>query len=265
MNEKEFLLKLNSIIITDKYNNDFINNIFNIIKTYLKADETIYSKLDDNSYKVLKDDILIKLDNSILIIKKVKKELNDLDFFKEFLTSILNNMFKNIIITEKLKNEKYTDSMLQIYNRLAYENLLKEKEFNHVGIIFLDVNYLGVINNTYGHEEGDLLLKTISSCLKKHFRKTDIYRIGGDEIVIIVKNISKELFVSKTKDMLTSISNIPYSVSIGVRYEDKTCDLKSSVKVANFLMEENKEEFRKNNPDKYVNKYQVKFIGSKLK
>lgn len=265
MNEKEFLLKLNSIIITDEYNNDFINNIFNIIKTYLKADEIIYSKLDDNSYKVLKDDILIKLDNSILIIKKVKKELNDLDFFKEFLTSILNNMFKNIIITEKLKNEKYTDSMLQIYNRLAYENLLKEKEFNHVGIIFLDVNYLGVINNTYGHEEGDLLLKTISSCLKKHFRKTDIYRIGGDEIVIIVKNISEELFVSKTKDMLTSISNTPYSVSIGVRYEDKTCDLKSSVKVANFLMEENKEEFRKNNPDKYVNKYQVKFIGSKLK
>lgn len=265
MNEKEFLLKLNSIIITDEYNNDFINNIFNIIKTYLKADETIYSKLDDNSYEVLKDDILIKLDNSILIIKKVKKELDDLDFFKEFLTSILNNMFKNIIIIEKLKNEKYTDSMLQIYNRLAYENLLKEKEFNHVGIIFLDVNYLGVINNTYGHEEGDLLLKTISSCLKKHFRKTDIYRIGGDEIVIIVKNISKELFVSKTKDMLTSISNTPYSVSIGVRYEDKTCDLKSSVKVANFLMEENKEEFRKNNPDKYVNKYQVKFIGSKLK
>ena len=65
--------------------------------------------------------------------------------------------------------------------------------------------------------------------------------------------------------MLTSISNTPYSVSIGVRYEDKTCDLKSSVKAANFLMEENKEEFRRNNPDKYINKYQVKFIGDKLK
>ena len=64
--------------------------------------------------------------------------------------------------------------------------------------------------------EGDLLLKTISSCLKKHFRKTDIYRIGGDEIVIIVKNIAEYLFISKTKDMLTSISNTPYSVSIGV-------------------------------------------------
>lgn len=134
MNEKEFLLKLNSIIITDEYNNDFINNIFNIIKTYLKADEIIYSKFkrnDDsttnNDFKVTSSDILIKLNNSYLIIKKVKKELDNLDFFKEFLTSILNNMFKNIIITEKLKNEKYTDSMLQIYNRLAYENLLKEK------------------------------------------------------------------------------------------------------------------------------------------
>ena len=272
MNEKEFLLKLNSIIITDKYNNDFINNIFNIIKTYLKDDEIIYSKFkrnDDpttnNDFKVTSSDILIKLDNSYLIIKKVKKELDNLDFFKEFLTSLLNNMFKNIIITDKLKNEKYTDSMLEIYNRLAYENLLKEKEFNQVGIIFLDVNYLGVINNTYGHEAGDLLLKTISSCLKKHFRKTDIYRIGGDEIVIIVKNIAEYLFISKTKDMLTSISNTPYSVSIGVRYEDKTCDLKSSVKIANFLMEEKKEEFRRNNPDKYINKYQVKFIGDKLK
>ena len=120
MNEKEFLLKLNSIIITDKYNNDFINNIFNIIKTYLKADEIIYSKFkrnDDpttnNDFKITSTDILIKLDNSYLIIKKVKKELDNLDFFKEFLTSILNNMFKNIIITDKLKNEKYTDSMLE--------------------------------------------------------------------------------------------------------------------------------------------------------
>ena len=97
MNEKEFLLKLNSIIITDEYNNDFFNDIFNIIKTYLKADEIIYSKFNNTSYKVLKNDILIKLDNSYLIIKKVKKELDDLDFFKEFLTSILNNMFKNTI------------------------------------------------------------------------------------------------------------------------------------------------------------------------
>ena len=68
MNEKEFLLKLNSIIITDEYNNDFINNIFNIIKTYLKADEIIYSKFkrnDDsttnNDFKVTSSDILIKL------------------------------------------------------------------------------------------------------------------------------------------------------------------------------------------------------------
>lgn len=272
MDDEKFLLKLNSIIINDKYTNDFTNNIFNMIKTYLKADEIIYSKIkqdDDlnnsNNFNLTNLDLLIKLNDSFLIIKNVKKELNNLYFFKEFLASILNNMFKNIIITEDLRNEKYTDSMLQIYNRQAYENLLKEKEFNQVGVIFIDVNYLGVINNTYGHSAGDLLLKTISSCLKKHFRKNDIYRIGGDEFVIIAQNISKELFALKTKDMLNTISDTSYSVSIGVRYEDNSLNLEDLVKEANILMEKNKEEFRKNNPDKYIDKYKVKFIGDKSK
>lgn len=47
------------------------------------------------------------------------------------------------------------------------------------GVAFVDANGLGVVNNMYGHESGDNLLKIVADCLKQYFRYCDIYRIGG--------------------------------------------------------------------------------------
>lgn len=89
------------------------------------------------------------------------------------------------------------------------------------GVAFADVNGLGVVNNMYGHEYGDNLLKIVADCLKQYFRYCDIYRIDGDELVIIVENISEYLFLTKL-DMATSIiSKTSYTVSVGVMYQDE--------------------------------------------
>ena len=91
-------------------------------------------------------------------------------------------MFKNKAIVEALKREKYLDSTLKVYNRRAYDELLhgNKKQFQNVGILFVDANGLGILNNTYGYQKGDELLKTVSTSLKYNFRLSDIYRIGGD-------------------------------------------------------------------------------------
>ena len=62
------------------------------------------------------------------------------------------------------------DPLLSVYNRSAYTDLLHSKKpFKSTGVAFVDVNGLGVENNMYGHEAGDLMLQTIIKCLKISF------------------------------------------------------------------------------------------------
>ena len=104
------------------------------------------------------------------------------------------------------------------------------------GVAFVDANGLGGVINQYGHESGDNLLKTVADCLNQYFRYCDIYRIGGDELVIIVENISKDLFLTKL-DMATSlISKTSYTVSVGAMYQDEVINLKQMVNEASIKM-----------------------------
>lgn len=271
MKNKDFLLKLNSLTITNNYDANYFNSILNMLKIFLHADTVVCTKLrrseDNQPYheqEITNKDVVLNLENEgKVIIKNIKVNLEDSKFFFSFLTSILNNIFKNYALIEKIILEKYMDNLLQVFNRTAYEETLTKPEFYDIGVCFVDINGLGIINNKYGHEEGDLLLKTIANFFKKNFRYKDIFRIGGDELVIICENIDKELFINKLTSSLNLINNTPYSVSIGTLYT-KTChDLKNMVKKAEFAMEENKQQFRKEHPELYINKYEVEFIGNK--
>ena len=85
-----------------------------------------------------------------------------------------------MILVGNLKTEKNIDSLLHVYNRSAYDEVLSEEKMHRMcGVAFIDVNGLGVVNNMYGHESSDNLLKTVADCLKQYFRYCDIYRIGG--------------------------------------------------------------------------------------
>lgn len=184
--------------------------------------------------------------------------MNDKDFFIDMIKSILTNVFKNYKYVETLKYEKNVDKMLNVYNRTAYEELLhKELSFDNVGIAFVDANRLGIINNQYGYEAGDLLLKTVISCFKKFFRSQDMYRIGGDEFIIICQNIDEDLFKTKIYNSLLLVEDTDYDVSVGCVYKNHTQTLGEAIKEASILMQENKEMYRENHPEKYVNKYTI--------
>lgn len=82
---------------------------------------------------------------------------------------------------ENLKKDKYIDSLLQVYNRTAYNELIQEKKkYSNCAVAFIDANGLSIVNNRYGHEEGDRFLIAVCDAFKTFFRYSDIYRIGGD-------------------------------------------------------------------------------------
>lgn len=98
--------------------------------------------------------------------------------------------------TEDLRHQAEHDPLTGIYNRGAFEQwktLLKEK-MSPVCFLIIDVDKFKMINDGYGHEIGDKVLKYIANLLVVTFRDTDIVsRIGGDEFSVIVANVTSDL------------------------------------------------------------------------
>ena len=229
---------------------------------FKRAGELV-SKNDD---PLGEDDIIFNISsiNSHIIIRNSRKKLENKEFTIKFIQTILNNIFENKKIQDRLKLDKYMDPLLSVYNRSAYIDLLHSKKpFKSTGVAFVDVNGLGVENNMYGHEAGDLMLQTIAKCLKNKFRLNDIYRIGGDEFLIICNTISKELFQDKLDELQKLVNLTEYSISLGFIYRERIDNLKEAVDEANILMKANKEKFRKEHPEKYLNEYDVTYVGKK--
>lgn len=93
---------------------------------------------------------------------------------------------------DQLKILAKTDALTGILNRGAGLAILKQHmdvacQYNHkLTIAFIDVNNLKVVNDTYGHHEGDQLIKTASLLLKQKLRQSDtVCRLGGDEFLLI--------------------------------------------------------------------------------
>ena len=91
------------------------------------------------------------------------------------------------------------DGLTGLYNRRQFEIGL-EQEFNRTkrhpsdfSLAILDIDFFKKVNDTYGHQYGDYVLKTVSDLMKSSFRKTDLlYRYGGEELIMIMPETNIE-------------------------------------------------------------------------
>ena len=97
-----------------------------------------------------------------------------------------------------------TDALTQIPNRMAYSKQIQELGDNifekiNVSIILFDIDKFKQINDTNGHLTGDMVLKRCADMLCEVFNSKDscVYRIGGDEFAVILKNVSEEYVIDK--------------------------------------------------------------------
>ena len=94
-----------------------------------------------------------------------------------------------------LKNLAYVDSLTKVKNKTAYDDTTKyidsqiKNGMAEFAVIMCDLNYLKIINDNYGHQAGDLALKRAAELLCTAFPMSSVFRIGGDEFVIIPSGI----------------------------------------------------------------------------
>lgn len=111
----------------------------------------------------------------------------------------------------------YKDALTGAYNRRYYEDHMKKKMIG-AGVAMIDLDDLKYANDTYGHSIGDTFLKTEVAVIKKMIRKTDaLIRYGGDEFLLIMPGISKEVFDRKLRMIRRQICAVEMPESIGSR------------------------------------------------
>ncbi len=130
---------------------------------------------------------------------------------------------------QQLSNLSLTDELTGLYNRrgflkLAAQQLSLTKQMRkNALLIFGDIDGLKAINDTYGHAEGDFVIKAAADILQKTFRTMDVIaRLGGDEFTVFASNTNEKqigYFEARISDLLKAFneqSGKPYTLSISL-------------------------------------------------
>ena len=150
---------------------------------------------------------------------------------------------------KRLMNLSRIDGLTGLLNRLAYENDLEEMKRQNSAMdltfISLDVNGLKNVNDSLGHEKGDVLLIDAGKCICEVFGDDDasIYRMGGDEFMVITESSEERIakLCKKFEDVMRKYTDDSYgvlSISYGycARRENPMKTLKEIVKIADDRM-----------------------------
>jgi diguanylate cyclase (GGDEF)-like protein len=113
-----------------------------------------------------------------------------------------------------------TDGLTELYNHRYFQDTLKkqidisrryEQEFS---LIIIDIDFFKKFNDTYGHQVGDAVLKTVAQILKKNTRATDyVCRYGGEEMSIILPQTSKKEALINAQRICDAVAKTPLKVN----------------------------------------------------
>ena len=133
------------------------------------------------------------------------------------LTYIIANELQKRLLTEALTKKSYQDPLTGLNNRLAYDEMLdhlRGKEFPG-GVGFLDINGMKWINDTLGHDMGNKVIQKICTILNEHIEQQYIYRISGDEFVMIWPDVDYKVFMSAAKKLEAALFDEKNIASFG--------------------------------------------------
>ncbi len=202
-------------------------------------------------------------------IFKYRSTLFDFQYHRtlnETASLAVENIKQSMILNEvnqKLECLYIKDSLTGLYNRFGYNSFagqMYKKNNGKIYVVFIDMDNLKVMNDTYGHDYGDLALKGIAEAIKSVYTDTDVkVRMGGDEFLVIGPYVDEESLDKKEKQVseylleYTEKTNLPIKleVSMGHSFSEGVANmactgLESMLKQADSKMYEHKLEKKAN-------------------
>lgn len=173
-----------------------------------------------------------------------------------FLDSIAYNIANEIKkrrLYEQLEYEAEHDTLSGLHNRgsyIKYRETLQKQQGKSCGVVTADINGLKQLNRDYGHERGDETIIAAAEIMTGSFPKGQVFRVSGDEFVIIAMGLTYEKFTARVNDMRHKLDlQTPDGVSVGHTWAEQPGDFEALLRHAEERMLVNKQLYYKNSDD----------------
>jgi diguanylate cyclase (GGDEF)-like protein/PAS domain S-box-containing protein len=196
-----------------------------VAKSFIKLDQKIMDTKEATYYEHR-----IKDENGKDIVEEIVKiPIVDNNENVWGLVGLSRDITERKIMEEKLRYLSEIDILTGLYNRYSFEEKIKELNYEKylpLGIIMGDVNGLKLINDTFGHLEGDNLLKNIAQILKEICHPEGyVFRWGGDEFIILIPNCNESQCEQIIEDVTQKCEEVEYkymklSIALGIGIKD---------------------------------------------
>ena len=166
--------------------------------------------------------------------KEISKRIQEL-------TAVNAELIEQQQMTNRMKELANKDALTGVRNKAAYNSnveaineKIKNNENVEFGIVMVDLNDLKIINDEYGHKNGDIALIKLSNLVCGVFAHSPVFRVGGDEFVVVIQNLDYrriETLVEEFKNKIYGLQEDEYlaqnekiSAAIGYALFDKNID-----------------------------------------
>lgn len=263
-------------IVNDKYltlsgydsYDEFVKDIDGMISNSIHPEDLIFveniateSLKNGRQYEV--EYRLRKKDGSYIWVYDMGRKIC-LDDGREAIISVVIDVSERVLKNINLKKEASRDALTRVYNRKYGIEYISNKMscLKKYAFIIMDIDNFKLLNDLYGHSEGDYMLQFISRQVKCHFKESDIVlRLGGDEFIIFTNKFNaihlieiKLAEISRKYKMKIEekYKNSYSSLSFGIVVGQKTTSFSKVYKMADSLLYEVKRDSKDDFKIKYI-------------
>jgi diguanylate cyclase (GGDEF)-like protein len=146
--------------------------------------------------------LVLVIDFSVHKLQKINEVITMMKSGLFFILTIIFILFLVLIIQflryKKMKKQSFIDKLTNVYNRNYLHEIQDTINLNEYMIAAIDIDYFKNVNDTYGHEAGDIILGEVGNILLHTIREEEdiVVRYGGEEFVIFIKNKSQNSNIS---------------------------------------------------------------------
>ncbi len=147
----------------------------------------------------------------------------------------VKSVVSKVVAERKVKLLAYRDSLTDLPNRLLFADRLEqalvraERHRESVALMLIDIDDFKLVNDSFGHDSGDKLIRAVGQMLQKSLRRADtVARLGGDEFAVIVEGISG------AEDAIAIADNLTTMLEHNVKLDEQETFTSASVGIAVF-------------------------------
>ena len=166
----------------------------------------------------------------------------------EIVAHFIVSLLEKRRLVQQLEKMSFRDPLTEAKNRHAlHADIEVYEKARQVGVLYCDVLGLKKTNDTLGHQEGDKLIIRAAQCLRRVFRKTEVYRVGGDEFMVMCIGLEEKLFQEKVEKVRELMPEYEAVMSLGFVWKKETDDVDAAIAEADALMYEEKRAYYASN------------------